>query len=342
MTGAGAYVDSLQRSWIQRADEGSSGTAHVDIAGWHVRIDATPSHLADQLGGAFDPMRRPHRTPDLQVRVAAGGRPPVPRGHDWSERDGLYFHDGRFEIHADPGAPLSVVDHATATAVCWFPDADLPFWERGAPLRTLLSWFGLRHGTLLLHGAAVAEGGRAVLLVGPGGAGKTTTSLAAWTHGMDYLGDDYVLVRAGSPVTVARAYATAKADARTLELLPTLADQGATAVTGLDDPTASEDKRVMHLVGARGLDTVEAPVAAVVLLRVATEADLRSASPGEVLRAATPSAMFQLQCDRRAAFPLLADVVRRSPCYVLDTGPDPRQAAELLRELLRVGNRDAP
>ena len=127
----------------------------------------------------------------------------------------------------------------------------------------------------LRHGAAVAEGGRAALLLGPGGAGKTTTALAAWNAGMDYLGDDYVLVRVGPHVTGARAYATAKADARTATLLPSVVDLGAREYHRGDD-----DKTVLQLAGARGLDVIEARVVAVVVPRVAPRARLEAIEPG--------------------------------------------------------------
>ena len=338
MPGVGAYIDSLQRSWTRRADGSSSGSVHVDVAGWRIRIDVTPASGANELGAAFDPARGPDRAPDLHVRVALGDPPPVPREPGWSEHDRLHYRDGRFEIHAAPDSPLSAIDHVAARAVCWLPRADLPYWERGAPMRALLAWFALRHASLLLHAAAVAEDGRAVLLVGSGGAGKTTTALGAWSDGMDYLGDDYVLVRTRPATTVARAYATAKVDSRTLTLLPSLTRHGASAPSDSHDDPPSRDKIVLRLAGERGLDVAEATIAAVVVPRVAPEARVRRVSAADALRAAVPSALFQLPCDRRVAFPLLADVVRRAPCFVLDTGPDPIRATSLVRGLVHVGD----
>ena len=334
MPGVDAYLDALDAAWTQRADRVGSAATHVDVAGWRLEIDGAPASVADAVAGAFDRAHGPRPDgPDLHVRVAAGTPPPAPRGEGWGELDRLYFHDGRVEIHTAPAAPLSVLDHAHARAVCWFPETDLPYWELGAPLRTLLAWFALRRSAFLAHGAAVAEAGRGVLLLGPGGAGKTTTALAAWGEGMDYLGDDYVLVRVDRRLTVARAYATAKADARTSALLPTVAHH-TIHVPSPADGSDGADKSVLRLAGARGLEAVEAEIAAVVVPRIAPTTNLSAIEPSDVLRAAAPSTLFQLMTDRQVAFPLLADVVRRTPCFALDTGTDPHAAAAAVRELL--------
>jgi hypothetical protein len=342
MDGAAAYLDALHHAWERRATTDPSASVQVEVAGWRIEIDATPAPVAAALAGAFDPLRAPARAPDLHVRVAMGGLPPVPRGTEWQEHDRLHFDDGQHEIHVAAGAPLSALDHDTSRAVCWFPGPELPYWERAAPLRAILAWFAVRRDTLLLHAAAVGEDDRAVLLVGPGGAGKTTTALAAWTAGMDYLGDDYVLVRVGPEARTARAYATAKAASGTLALLPSLAPWLAShappAPPG-DRGAASDDKAVLRLAGAPGLEVVDAEIAAVVVPRIGPDAGLQRVAPGHALRAAAPSSLYQLPYDRERAFPLLAEVVRRAPCYVLDTGSDPIVAASMVRELLRSGDR---
>lgn len=49
-------------------------------------------------------------------------------------------------------------------------------------------------GVALLHGAALADGDRAVLVLGPTGAGKSTTAAAARSAGLTVLGDDIAAV----------------------------------------------------------------------------------------------------------------------------------------------------
>jgi hypothetical protein len=70
----------------------------------------------------------------------------------------------------------------------------------------------------VLHAGAVAHEGAAALIVGAGGIGKSTTVLACAMAGADFLGDDLVLVEAGSDTqnvkpTVHTLFATAKLNA---------------------------------------------------------------------------------------------------------------------------------
>jgi hypothetical protein len=62
--------------------------------------------------------------------------------------------------------------------------------------------FALRHhGVFHLHAAALADGGRALLVPGQSGVGKTTLALALLEAGLAWLGDDsaFVAVRDGAP-----------------------------------------------------------------------------------------------------------------------------------------------
>ncbi|MCE9629705.1 MAG: hypothetical protein K8S94_03160 [Planctomycetia bacterium] len=72
-------------------------------------------------------------------------------------------------------------------------------------------------GQFLMHAAGVALGDRGVLLVGAGGRGKTTTSLACSLAGFSFLGDDLCVVApdasAAGRHTIHGLYATAKLNA---------------------------------------------------------------------------------------------------------------------------------
>ena len=73
-----------------------------------------------------------------------------------------------------------------------------------------------------LHGGAVGRHGVGVLVVGPSGAGKSTTTLACLEAGMEYAGDDYVIVDVDEP-TVHSLYSTVKLEPDNLDRFPTLA-----------------------------------------------------------------------------------------------------------------------
>src|SRR2546429_207421 len=63
----------------------------------------------------------------------------------------------------------------------------------------------------------------AVLLAGAGGAGKTTTTVACLLDGLQFVGDNYVLLSQEAAPTVHGIYHNVKLRPGTLELLPELA-----------------------------------------------------------------------------------------------------------------------
>lgn len=66
-------------------------------------------------------------------------------------------------------------------------------------------------GRQVLHAGGVAYDGKAALILGPGGVGKSTTVLACAMRGADYLGDDLVYVdAAGRDVRAYCLYGSAK------------------------------------------------------------------------------------------------------------------------------------
>lgn len=78
--------------------------------------------------------------------------------------------------------------------VCWFPDSSAPAWAIGQPCVSLLPAAIEGSGWVLAHAAAVGKDGRFLLMLGPGGAGKSTATLSCIRAGWDYAGDDYLLV----------------------------------------------------------------------------------------------------------------------------------------------------
>jgi hypothetical protein len=82
-----------------------------------------------------------------------------------------------------------------------------------------------RRGTYFLHAACLAKEGRAVVIAGQAGAGKSTLALALARHGLDYLGDDMVFLRAEAGTVRALGFSDAIGiTANTAQWLPELAE----------------------------------------------------------------------------------------------------------------------
>ncbi|HEY3812807.1 MAG TPA: glycosyltransferase [Caulobacteraceae bacterium] len=157
---------------------------------------------------------------------------------------------------------LNLMDAATGEAVYWVrtPTA-LPYWTKASPFRTLFHWLMESRGKQLLHAAAVGTDDGAVLIVGRGGVGKSSTALACLEAGFGYVGDDYVVVGLDPP----RAYSlynTAKLEPHQTARFPRLASLIP------DAPVEGEEKAVVRLYPARAEGIVtSAPLRAVLTPR---------------------------------------------------------------------------
>ena len=242
------------------------------------------------------------------------------------------FNDERFRCvyRLGPTNILSFLDLETSTALYWMQKAsDLPYWEVGSPLQTILNWWSAEHGLQYVHAAGVgsAEGG--LLLTGPGGSGKSTTALACLEAGMGYLGDDYCMV---SDQEVFSLYATAKLVGEAdLLRFPSLRNWVE------NEDRAPEDKILLNLARHRSSSLLlRAPLKAVVLPRVhgPGPSRLRQVRGAEALLALAPTTLFQLAGSQQLGMSRMKELLRKAPCYVLELGPDIPQIAPLLQGLL--------
>lgn len=106
--------------------------------------------------------------------------------------------DGRVDVCARfSHSPLSVKVVGT-DLVRPASDADLPAALSSALTMAVVSKIGDR---LVIHSAAVARGGRAIVLPAASGYGKTTLTLALLSRGWDFISDELVIVDEVAAVT---------------------------------------------------------------------------------------------------------------------------------------------
>jgi len=107
-------------------------------------------------------------------------------------------HTEQFVIRDDMRQLLKIFDQKNGIGLLAFGDRDLlPPWELFTPLKEFIHLFALKKSCVLLHAASLVSPERpnqGVLLVGPGGSGKSTLTAYAVEQGMLTNGDDYVLV----------------------------------------------------------------------------------------------------------------------------------------------------
>jgi hypothetical protein len=315
----------------------------VEVAGVTVAISVRGEELRSVV---LPPLRRrwvheEGRPVDAEFRVwwgpldAAGhltmpvtGIGFVPRGKATPRED-----DGITVAYAPDLRMLSMWDRTTQRGVFWIEDiAQLPSWERSAPLVHLFHWCEADRLHPLVHAAAIGREGKGLLLIGAGGAGKSTAALACLEAGFEYVADDYCLVSMVEGPVAHNLYGSGK-------LTPSSASH-LESLRSAKIAIRSEDGK--HLLDV-GLHRSEQIVASLQLVGVVlpvlgpvpgTPVRTTALAAGRVL---IPSTTLQLSALRPASIAVIADVLRSLPIFQLQFGPDrleaPRQLEALLREL---------
>ena len=224
-----------------------------------------------------------------------------------------------------------VVDTRIQEAYRWLAEAGgLPDHERAAPMRQALQSLLRPRGVTVCHAAAVGMGTRGLLVVGPGGHGKSTVALTCLAAGWSYAGDDYVGVSAAPP-SAHSLYGSAKVDAGFAGGCPSLAEflpgaQGTSTGKLLLWPGIISSGRM-----ARSLR-----ITAIVVPRVSGE-DRPRVEPGrsaDALKALAPTSLFQSERPSPADFRVFAELSRTVPVYRLSLGGRPDLIPAVLEPVL--------
>jgi hypothetical protein len=211
-----ALAEAAASNFVRAAtDRPFAASRRVEVGPLTIAIHFADHDLEAQFAGAFYPAPAARGASwSLFVVAAANGEPlPLP-GFSADEPDMRLLESAdRYCLWMGRHSPtLFVVDRPSRRAVCWIADRGaVKAWERSRPFLPALQAMFDDSSWLAVHAAALAPDDRALLLAGPGRAGKTTLSLAGLSAGWRFIGDDYVLVdcRAEAPA-VAPVFTTAR------------------------------------------------------------------------------------------------------------------------------------
>ena len=322
-----------------------AGAVDLLIAGIPIRLQATDPYLLTAFSAALEHHRARTATPQAVIRVwssSATGiqRPAMPEAI--RERVIARCSDlapgERYFVDFDPtGRMLTVIDPIMARVdVCLSSIDHLPDWERAAPLRSALSWILRQQDIHLLHSAAVAEDGAGALLLGAGGAGKSTAALRCQQAGMDFLGDDICAVQASPTPRVFNVYGTAKtvwSDLEKFQDLHTLLISQANSLKAIYALNQAPFSRIGTNSELRVLLLLDRSQPAGTVSRANLKGAWFRPAKAVAIAASTTASFVPGSC--RPMLSALADIARRLPVLSISLGEEPQRAAALVRRAIR-------
>jgi hypothetical protein len=334
------YLDRLHRAADDAAAAaGGFHDAFCRLAGFDVRLRFAGAALMPRLLPALDHVRTaPADRPALTVRLfdSASTGMALPQA-PWD--DSVFRDHGK--VHALSGGHVSGVfqggtcstyDQGGNEALYWVRSADdVEASETGSPLVTILHLWLATRGFQVAHAGAVGDASGCVLVVGRGGAGKSSTVLACLPSELSLLGEDYCVLELDHAPIAHTLFSSAKADATALERLPFLRPM-------VSNPDRPPSEKALCLLAQHVPEKLisRAPVRAIAIPRISgrTETTTSRASASAALAALAPSTLFQLRGSGKGALARLAGAVRAAPCSYLDVGTDPAGVASAISELL--------
>lgn len=288
----------------------------------------------DALGGA----RHAPACRILVARAGVGGMPALPR---WGETRfselaidaALEGTQWRLHYLRDYGF-WQIYDHASGRGVQLMRDPDiLPPWDSGSPLRNFLHWHFMRSGRALIHAGTLGLDGEGLLLAGTGGSGKSGTVLAGVMHGLQTVGDDYVLAsRTGGFVAAAPIFRTLKQDPVGFARL------GLDGNAAIDPSVNWQGKRQFTLDAITdAAQPASLRIRALCLPAVAhvERTSFHPVSAKEAFLALAPSGVAQMPGDRAGTFAFCAALSRLVPAYRMMLGTEPAEIADAVAAFLR-------
>jgi hypothetical protein len=339
-------LESARAGWTAASAAAPVTEAVRVVAGEPVRFRVAGTALVEHLLPAFghlpelpelaeattEPAFTIHAWDASSTGVSVPTLPPID-GPD-TPASSIIDHDRAASSSSCGRAMLDAVDFTTGDG--WFAVGaadDLSHGERGAPFRLLLHWWLARRGVQVAHGGAVGARGTGVLLVGAGGAGKSSTTLSCVESGLDYAGDDYCAITAVPRPTVHSLYCTAKVFDADVARYPSLA-------AGMTDHRHPADDKSLYRLDRAVPDQLVAQMGlAAIVVPVRTDASttrFTRASAGTALQALAPSTVGQLPGHAARTLATLAAVARALPAYRLELGCDRATVAPAVRELIEL------
>jgi hypothetical protein len=323
-----------------RSSPGQAAT--IQIGGCLARLRATTPILQRQL---LRPLACPavtaSRTPDFTVDLVDLGEHRLPTlpwlpQHTSPEQETSEYQHGPFLFtrHGDVMVTAFNQEEGRTLGLVHAPHR-WPLRHYKQAIFITLYQHLRRRGQHLIHASAIGANGRAALIAGRSGAGKTTTMLTCVAAGLAFLGDDTTLVRrtAAGDIDVIALLSTLDVTDKTAAWFPELAPF-------LSPLRSHTGKRQIILSEAYpGSVAYQAQVSAILAPEITGQAHSTLAPAN---KAALLSDLLFYSVDlqdvalARQHLEFLAQAVEQIPVYRLLLGSDRQQIPQLVADLLRA------
>lgn len=338
------YLESLAASQAAMARAGFEERA-ISVAGVDLRLQFSSASVAERILPALSHLvvdSAPGHCGTFMIWDSASTGlkfPPPPcdqnrftnRGDIWgfnSERYRTAFH---WSDHS-----VNLFDRETQTGIYWVNDIDkIPYWSAASPVRSLFHWLMAENGKQLIHAAAIGTPEAAIVITGKGGVGKSTTSLSCLAAGLQYIGDDYIIIGNDPEPMAYSLYSTAKVNADQVNKFPMFAG----CMKNKD--TFENEKAAYYLVPEhQDQISLQLPVKLLVSPRV-VDSEHTSLAPIDkdyLLAAATFTTMSQLPYADQNTHDYIHEFIQRLPIGRLQLGRDLEEVASKVHNLVTSGN----
>ncbi len=263
---------------------------------------------------------------------------PTPQilGNEKLEKITEHYFENYCVLFSERGVVFYAYDYLKNTAYVCIKDSNLlPNYFLASPLFRILKIWAKLNGLSVLHAGCVANENNAVLFVGKGGKGKSTTSLQCLLDGMYYLGDDYVLLDTSQPIPVIYTlFCSGKLHLNHITNFPLFNEHSIYRPN-----TEAYDKPLLYLNELfKEKIAYKRPLKAIVATQLTGNefTSYKPMSAFEALKALAPSTLFQLNLGDQGDFAKMGNLTRTTPCFTLELGTNFQGIASVVNELLHT------
>lgn len=338
---AGAYFELIASTFAEAVRAaGRVRTKTIDLAGQQVQLNFAGDALVGRIFPALAHLQVLPIDADLRIYLYDSASTSIPFYFPAPAVEKLYrgnevwlYRDDSCSILLDPHVKtLTMLDRTRGAAFFWTQDANaLAYHETSFPLRILWQWWFQPRGLQLAHAAAVANENGAAVIAGASGAGKSTVALACLNSPLNYLGDDFVLLRARPTPGVYSLYCSAKLEPDHWRRFSHLQN------TVSNSERLDSEKALMFLDQTFSDKLLPyAPVRAFLIPQVVGTGgvQLHKISPGRALQKTAVSTLSLLVGSGKEELNTLAELVQSLPCYQIELGADLTEIPVVIQTLL--------